>query len=54
MNRTAPPSMTWPGLGYSLGWGEVGGAWRVFGYQMKSGSMNLDFNGPHIAAVFHR
>lgn len=47
--------MPWPGLGHSLGWGEVVGAFRVLGHQMKSGGVteNLDFNGPHIAVAFH-
>ncbi len=55
MYRTAPPSMPRPGLGYSFGWGAVGGARRVLDYQMKSGSVieKLDFNGPGSVVAFH-
>jgi hypothetical protein len=49
--------LTWQamaGIGYSFGWGELVGAWRVLDYRMKSGSPieEIDFNGPGIAAVF--
>ena len=42
------------GVGYSFRWGDVIGAWRYLGYDMKSGSAieDLSFNGPLIAAVF--
>jgi len=42
------------GLGYSFGWGDVVGAWRYVGYDMKSGKTmeSVNFNGPAVAAVF--
>lgn len=43
------------GVGHSFGWGDVVGAWRYLGYEMKSGQglKDLSFNGPMISAVFH-
>ncbi len=55
---TGESRLTWQalaGVGYSFGWGDVVGAWRYVGYEMKSGKAveRLNFNGPGIAAVFH-
>lgn len=43
------------GVGYSFGWGDIVGAWRYIGYNMKSGGAieDLSFSGPLVAAVFH-
>ena len=43
------------GVGYTFGWGEVVGAWRYLGYDMKSGQplKDLSFSGPMVSAVFH-
>lgn len=54
---TGESRFTWQavtGLGYSFGWGDIVGAWRYIGYDMKSGKAveRLDFNGPGLAAVF--
>ncbi|HEU5296329.1 MAG TPA: hypothetical protein VFU71_16235 [Burkholderiaceae bacterium] len=42
------------GVGYSFPWGDVIGAWRYIGYEMKSGKPieKLNFSGPGVAAVF--
>jgi hypothetical protein len=42
------------GVGYSFGWGEVVGAWRLLDYNMKPGSglQDLTFSGPMVSAVF--
>ncbi|HSB23829.1 MAG TPA: hypothetical protein VLE94_12075 [Burkholderiaceae bacterium] len=42
------------GVGYSFGWGDVIGAWRYVGYDMKSGKPieSVNFSGPAIGALF--
>jgi len=55
---TGQSTSTWQamaGLGYSFGWGDVVGAWRYLGYNMKSGQKveSLNANGGAVAAVFH-
>jgi hypothetical protein len=42
------------GIGYSFGWGEVVGTWRVLDYNLKSSSglQDLTFSGPVVSAVF--
>lgn len=55
---TGQSTSTWQamtGLGYTFGWGDVVGAWRYLGYNMKSGQKveSLNANGGAVAAVFH-
>jgi hypothetical protein len=54
---TGESRLTWQamaGVGYTFPWGDVVGAWRYLGYDMKSGSsiQDLSFNGPMAGVTF--
>jgi hypothetical protein len=55
---TGGSEVTWQataGLGYAFGWGDIVGAYRFLGYNLKSSSriQDLKFSGPLVAVTFH-
>ena len=54
---TGDSDLTWQamaGVGYTFGWGELSGVWRVLSYDQSSGHpiADMEFSGPAIGAVF--